>query len=369
MSDTSENVIDARLLKRLPRQRESAGFVLDVHLRTGPGITALFGSSGAGKTLTLNCIAGLTRPEEGRILVRDEIYFDALTGVHLPPQRRRCGYIFQDHALFPHMTVRENLRFAASVAPIQNSRRLHQRRRVNELLELFELNDLAGRRPAQLSGGQRQRAALARVLIGEPRLVLLDEPTRGLDTRLRDAFYEVLQQTLHRLNVPALLVTHDLDECFKLAESVCLMDAGRLLQAGPRDAVFSKPATLEVARMLGIYNLLPAEIAALDPSQSTSRLTTPGGVLEGSYFPGHLIGDRGSLSVSEYEVKVRSAKHASLENQLPLRVRETKPVASGMRIHFEHGLCAVVSSSDWEQLRLADMLWVEIPRAAIHFIG
>ncbi len=369
MTTTAEQVIDARLVKRLPPAQDSAGFELNVHLRTGAGITVLFGSSGAGKTLTLNCLAGFARPDEGRILVRDEIYFDAATQLHVPPQRRRCGYIFQDHALFPHMTVRENLRFAASAAPADKNRRLHRYRRVNELLELFELAELAARTPAQLSGGQRQRAALARVLIGDPRLLLLDEPTRGLDARLRSAFYEVLHKTRGRLDIPALLVTHDLEECFELADFVCLMDQGRFVQAGSRDTVFTKPASVEVARMLGIHNIVPAEIVALDPGRNISRLAVLDSFLEGPYLPGHLIGDRGSLCVREHELKLAASKAPAQANQLALRVLRTTPVATGIRIHFEQELCATVSESEWQELQGNERLWIEIPSAAIHFIG
>lgn len=369
MSAAPDTVIDARLVKRLPPEQNSEGFELDVHLRAGTGITVLFGSSGSGKTLTLNCLAGFTRPDEGRILIRDEIYFDAATKVHLPPQQRRCGYIFQDHALFPHMSVKENLRFAASVAPSENGRRLHRHRRVNELLELFELTDLAARTPAQLSGGQRQRAALARVLVADPRLLLLDEPTRGLDGRLRSAFYEVLHQTRARLGIPVLLVTHDLEECFELADTVCLIDRGRFLQTGSREAVFSTPASVEAARMLEVYNIVPAEISALDPGRNTSRLRALDNSLEANYLPGHLIGDRGSLCVREHEIKVRSTKHPSQPNQVQLRVREATPFAGGVRIHFEQDVSATVSESDWQQLRGDDRLWIEIPPTAIHFIG
>jgi len=208
------NGIDARLLKRLPADRNGQEFKLDVHLQAEPGITALFGPSGAGKSLTLNCIAGFARPDAGRILVDDHIYFDDAAGVHLAPQRRRCGYIFQDHALFPHMTVRENLRFAVSSSATKGSSGLNRRRRINELLEAFELTELASRKPTQLSGGQKQRAALARILVSEPRVLLLDEPTRGLDARLRDSFYQLLKETRDRLRASIVLITHDTQECF-----------------------------------------------------------------------------------------------------------------------------------------------------------
>jgi molybdate transport system ATP-binding protein len=228
------NGIDARLLKRLPPAAGSQAFELNIHLIAQPGITVLFGPSGAGKSLTLNCIAGFARPDEGRILVCDQIYFDASSGLHLSPQQRHCGYIFQDHALFPHMTVRENLRFAASSSRTKGGQ-LARRRLVNDLLDVFELAGLANRRPGQLSGGQKQRAALARILVTEPRILLLDEPTRGLDTRLRSSFYVLLKQTRDRLHAPILLVTHDLDECFELADAVCLIAGGSFLQTGSRD--------------------------------------------------------------------------------------------------------------------------------------
>jgi molybdate transport system ATP-binding protein len=368
-SPTSAGVIDARLIKRFPAAPDSEAFELNAHLRAGAGITALFGASGAGKTLTLDCIAGFTHPDEGRILVNDEIYFDGATGIHVPPERRRCGYIFQDHALFPHMTVRENLRFAASSANGSKNRRLDRHRRINELLETFELAELAARKPAQLSGGQKQRAALARILVSEPRLLLLDEPTRGLDIRLRQAFYEVLQTTRERLQVPILLVTHDMEECFQLADSVCLMEGGRVLQSGERDAVLSRPATVEVARSLGAYNIIPAAISALDPGRNTSRVRVFDDEIEGSYLPGHLIGDQGLLCVRESEIRVQALDLRAGQNQITLRVHKATTSHRGIRIEFEHSIFATVSQADWEQLRSAERLRLEIPPAAVYFIG
>ncbi len=369
MTTSQTSILDARLIKRFPTAAESEPFELNVHLRTGPGITVLFGPSGAGKTLTLNCIGGFTPPDEGRILVNDELYFDAAAHVHLPPRRRRCAYIFQDHALFPHMTVRENLRFAASAAPSESNRRLDRHRRINELLEVFELSDLAARKPAQLSGGQKQRAALARILVSEPRLLLLDEPTRGLDARLRQAFYEVLRKARARLQVPVLLVTHDLQEAFGLADCVCLMERGRLLQSGPRDAVLSRPATVGIARSLGIYNVIPAAITALDPGRGTSRLKVFDDEIEGPYLPGHLIGDNGFLCVREVEIEVRPLESHTGQNQITLRVLGTNSSSRGTQIAFEHGIYATVSDAEWQQLRSGDRLRLEIPPGAVYFIG
>lgn len=369
MTKAAQNIVDARLVKRLPADRDSEAFELNVHFCAGSGVTVVSGASGAGKTLLLNCLGGFARADEGRILVHDELLFDAATHIHLPPQRRRCGYIFQDHALFPHMTVRENLRFAASAARQSRGRTLNRHRRVQEMLEAFELSELASRKAAQLSGGQKQRAALARILVSEPRLLLLDEPTRGLDLRLRRAFYEVLRETHRRLEIPIVLVTHDLDECLELADWVYLLDRGRVLQSGEKEAVFGRPASVEIARSLGIYNLLPARIAGLDPGRDASRLSVLEQELEGPYLPGRLIGDTGYLCVREAEMRVHAPAGRAAGNTLWLRVADWSATTQGVRVVFEHGVAAQVSESEFEKLRGQDRLAVEIPRSAVYFIA
>jgi ABC-type sulfate/molybdate transport systems ATPase subunit len=358
--------IDARLVKRLPPAAGEDAFELNVHLKSDAAITVLLGSSGAGKTLTLNCLGGFARADEGRILIDDQLYFDAATHVHLPPRKRRCGYIFQDHALFPHMTVRDNLRFAA--VSVRRSQRLQRHRRIQELIDAFELGELAGRKPAQLSGGQKQRAALARTLVSEPRLLLLDEPTRGLDARLRQSFYEVLRKTRERLQAPIVLVTHDVDECLELAGYVCLMEAGRVIQAGPCDQVFAQPASVEVARSLGIYNVIPAEIAALDPGRKTSRLSVFGQDLNGPYLPGHFIGDRGQLCIRRPETKVLPGDTPPTHNQVVIKPVSATPSARGMRLTLEHGVIAELSRTEYDELRGSEYLKLEIPVEAIYFL-
>lgn len=357
--------LDARLIKHLPATRNSPAFTLDVHVQAEAGITALLGPSGAGKSLALNCIGGFVKPDEGRILLDGSIYFDAESSVHVPPRARRCGYIFQDHALFPHMTVRENLQFAASLARTAENSALHRRRRIAELLDTFELSDLAERKAAQLSGGQKQRAALARILLSEPRLLLLDEPSRGLDTRLRENFYRVLLDIRGRLRVPVLLVTHELDECFRLADQIYLVEDGKVIAAGPAEILLNRPKSLSAARALGIFNLVAAEIVALDPGRNSSRLRVLGHDVEGPYFPGHLRGDRGFLCIRHSETE---AVPVGLPDGLTVPVAAVDESAAGTMLQLENGIKANIRYGDWPSNDLPQQVNLRFEPKAMHFL-
>ncbi len=239
-------MIEATLHKGFPGHPESAAFHLHLDLKATSGITVLFGPSGAGKSLTLDCIAGFTHADHGRIVLDGEVLFDSKARINLPARARRTGYVFQNYALFPHMTLRENLDFAAQQRPGGSP--------INQLLDRFRLDQVAGRRPSQLSGGQKQRGSIARALVGQPRLLLLDEPTRGLDAPLRQELYTLLAE----IQTPILFVTHDLDEACALGTHMLVMCEGRVIQSGPPQQVAAAPATAEVARLLGNYNVLPA---------------------------------------------------------------------------------------------------------------
>src|SRR5271170_1038050 len=235
-------MIQAKIRKQYAPSPDSAGFSLDLEFRAAAGATVLFGSSGAGKTLTLDSIAGFVRPDEGRILLDDQILFDGASGVHLAPRSRQCGYVFQNYALFPHMTLRQNLEFAVERAP-----RLGRHRKVTEMLEKFHLTEVAGHRPYELSGGQKQRCSIARALIGAPRLLLLDEPARGLDAPLRAELYAVLRQVRQEFEIPALLVTHDFEECLELGDEMIVVREGHIVQNGTPRKIFEQPASIEIA--------------------------------------------------------------------------------------------------------------------------
>jgi ABC-type sulfate/molybdate transport systems ATPase subunit len=250
-------MIRAKIQKEFAASAESGAFRLTVDFDAAAGITVLFGPSGSGKTLTLESIAGFVRPDAGRIVLEDKVLFDSAQRILIPPQRRRCGYVFQNYALFPHMTLRQNLEFA-----VPHLDRRERDLRVDRMIEQFRLQELAGRKPHAVSGGQQQRCSIARSLIGEPALLLLDEPAQGLDAPLRIELYTVLRQVRRDFKTPILLVTHDLAECFELGEEMFVMDNGRIIQRGAPAEVLQSPANAEVARLLGQLQVFSAEVVA-----------------------------------------------------------------------------------------------------------
>jgi molybdate transport system ATP-binding protein len=358
-------MIAARIAKHFPPRTDAAGFTLDIEFQARAGVTALFGASGAGKTLTLDAIAGFTRPDAGRILLDDKILFDAASHVNLRPQQRNCGYVFQNYALFPHMTLRQNLVFAADRQP-----RLERHRRVNEMLERFHLTDVSGRRPHEISGGQKQRCSIARALIGSPRLLLLDEPARGLDAPLRAELYSLLREIQVDFQIPILLVTHDLDECFELAEEMLILRDGRIVQSGAPRKILEQPANVEVARLVGIANLFEAEITALDPGRNTSRLRFQDREVTGTYFPGHLLGDRVWLCVRAEELRVTGHNGARPEpNQVPAKLLRVSEKPQSVRLEFSGDIAVELPRQEFERQKDNKDWLVEFPPDALRVLS
>ena len=356
-------MLQARLRKTFPKGPDAAGFSLDLEFQAAAGVTVLFGPSGSGKTQVLDAIAGFTKPDEGRILLDDDLLFDGATGVHLPPQARNCGYVFQNYALFPHMTLRENLVFAAERRP-----RLERHRRVNEMIETFRLTEAAGRRPHEVSGGQRQRCSIARALIVAPKLLLLDEPTQGLDAPLKGEFYDVLRQVRTDFKTPVLLVTHDLDECFELGEEMLILREGKIVQSGAPRKILDQPANVEVARLLGAFNLIPCEIRALDPGRNTSRLQMGEFELDGPYFPGRFKGDRVTMCVRPELLGVTARLGRPGPNQIPGVLSRAVERAQWMRLEFEGGIVADMARAEFERQRDNQDWLIEFPPSALRVL-
>ncbi|MDN3521690.1 ABC transporter ATP-binding protein [Halomonas ramblicola] len=226
----------------------------DFHCAAGE-LLALVGPSGSGKTTLLRAIAGLNRPRGGRIECGGDTWFDADRPLALSPQRRRVGLVFQDYALFPHLTALGNVMVALDELPPAE-----RRRRAGEWLARVRLAGLEERHPARLSGGQRQRVALARALARNPRVLLLDEPFSAVDQVTRRRLQRELALLREEIRIPIVLVTHDLDEAAALADRLCVLHGGRTLQAGTPEVLFRRPASPEVAHLLDRHNVFTGEV-------------------------------------------------------------------------------------------------------------
>jgi molybdate transport system ATP-binding protein len=359
-------MIRARLRKAFAASLNQA-YSLDVEFQAGDRVTVLFGPSGSGKTLILDSIAGFVRPDEGRIMLDDDILFDGATGVHLTPQARNCGYVFQKYALFPHMTLRENLAFAAERRP-----RLERHRRVNDIIEKFRLTDAASRKPHEVSGGQRQRCSIARAIIGAPRVLLLDEPTQGLDAVLKTEFYEIIRQVRTEFKTPVLMVTHDLEECFELGEEMLVLREGRIVQSGPPRKILDQPANLDVARLLGAFNLIPAEIRTLDPGRNISRVQIGEHEIEGPYFPGHFKGDRVTICIRPDQLHAYPRNGRPGSNQVPVSLERVIEQPHGMRLEFSGSMAvsiaAILARQDFEANRDTRDWVIEFPSSILRVL-
>lgn len=226
-------------------RKKVEGFALDVRWEIGNELAVLFGYSGAGKSMTLQSIAGLMEPDEGHIRSGGEIYFDSEQRVNFPPQKRSFGYVFQDCALMPHMTVRANIVFGA-----KGLGRAEKAERAREMMEAFRLRGLEDKLPSEISGGQKQRVALARALIGKPGALLLDEPFSALDNPLRIEMRRLLRDIRDRFDIPVVLVTHDIVEAHEMADTMIVYCGGRIAQSGPTYEVFNNPLTPEVEKLV-----------------------------------------------------------------------------------------------------------------------
>jgi molybdate transport system ATP-binding protein len=353
--------------------RQEGPIPLDVSLACDPGeVLAIVGPSGSGKSTILRAVAGLYRPKEGRVASGATTWFDAGADVWLPPHRRRVGLVFQNYALFPHLTALRNV-----VASLGHLPRRERTARAEALLAMVHLEGLEARRPAELSGGQQQRVAVARALARDPEALLLDEPFSAVDRTNRQRLHRELAQLRRTLAMPILLVTHDFDEAAWLADRMCLLDGGHVVQEGPPGEVLARPASVEAARLVDLRNMSHARVSAQDPDRGRTWLDWHGVPLAARHHPRPPVGAAVTWAVPSNQVVIRHPDATtSTPNLLACTVEEVAGLSEGTRavlaIDAVPGArLSVMVPADYTQcngLRAGAAVTVEIPPDAIHVI-
>lgn len=236
-------------------KKKMPGFTLDISFETGENTLGILGESGSGKSMTLRCIAGLVKPDKGKIVLNDRVLFDSEKGINVPIKDRRVGYLFQNYALFPHMTVEKNIEYG-----LRNKSKLEKLAIVDEMLDKLHIKALKKKYPYQLSGGQQQRVALARALAVRPDVLLLDEPFSALDNHLRTLMIKEMIETLSTYKGVTLFVTHNMDEAYQLCDNLLIVEKGKKSDFGNKEDIFKFPKTLASAKVTGCKNISNIDI-------------------------------------------------------------------------------------------------------------
>ncbi len=338
-------------------EKQVSGFRLDIEFTANSTPLGLLGASGSGKTMTLRAVAGLDSPDCGRIVLHGRVLFDSAHGINVPARERRIGLLFQNYALFPHLTVAQNIAFGLRRVP-EPERAL----RVEKQLAAVHLDHLARRYPASLSGGEQQRVALARALAVEPAALLLDEPFSALDTHLRSAVERQLCEALETYRGSTLFVSHNLEEAYRVCGELVVLAGGRVAARGPREEIFRQPPTLEVARLTGCKNFSRARrsvdgfVEALDwgcALRVTQELAKPPARVA---IRAHHIRVRASGTPAQRRDNIFQCWLAAM-TETPFRVtldlRVGGPPASPADFHVQ----AEVFKQEWESFRNLPQPW------------
>lgn len=345
-------------------KRYASGFRIctDLYFSTDGSVIVLFGPSGSGKTTILRCLAGLERPDIGRILFGSEIWFDSEAGISVSPHKRAAGYLFQDYALFPHLTVIKNITY--------NLSRREAKERLEDIIELFRLNEVRDRFPAELSGGEKQRAALARTLIRRPKILFLDEPLSAIDATMREQIRGELKGVLKGSSITTLLVTHDRSEALSLGDKLILVSGGEILQMGNVNEVFNRPISQKVASIVGVETVVQGKVTSI--SNGLVAIDVSGECLF-SVETKNISGDvfvciRGEDIILEKDVSSGS----SARNHLKGKIRKIISEGPIVKIIIDCGflLTALVTKQSYQELALAEgsEITASVKAQSIHLI-
>jgi molybdate transport system ATP-binding protein len=370
LSNSQLKLATETLLEVSLRHGFSTEFSLHVEFSVPPGVTMLFGPSGAGKSTVLDCIAGLLHPEAGRIRIDGRVLLDTDAGINVPVSRRGVGYVFQSLALFPHLSVEENLRYG--MRGIGASER---RRRIDAMLAAFRIEHLRQQSPGKLSGGERQRVALARSLVTNPCALLLDEPLTALDAATKSHIIADLRAWNQDHRIPILYVTHDRQELFALGERVIAIADGRLLAAGTPQELLRAPRHELLAQLAGFENIFDAAITARDEASGTMtcRLDPAGILLEvplSSESAGDLV--RLGIHAGDILLAARKPEGLSARNLLPGRLSRLQRRDATVVAEVECGVPFQVHLTPGAQhalkLELGAEVWLVIKTYSCHLL-
>ena len=350
---------------------EDGGFQLNVAFAVEKGITILFGPSGAGKTTLLDSIAGLTDPDQGRIAVGERVLFDSEEGLNLSPTERRIGYVFQDLALFPHLTVEANVAYGLGGLKSED-----RKQRVAGALEALGISELRARRPAELSGGERQRVALARALVTQPSVLLLDEPLAALDMPVRMKIAEDLRKSIQALPIPVLYVTHSRDEVFMLGERMLMLERGKIIAEGTPHQVMSAPRSETVAQLAGFENVFDAEVISIHEERGTMTCLIGGNKLElETPLVRAEMGSKLRVGISAGDVLLATSAPVGLSarNILPGKLlslwQRDMIVVARVDCGVEIAVHLTLAARDSLQLTPGSQVWLIVKTHSCHLLG
>jgi len=363
-------LLEAHFRKRFAGANQE--FVLEAEFRAAPGFTILFGPSGAGKTTVLDCVAGLAKPDSGRIAIGDRVLFDASQGTDLPVDKRHVGYVLQNLALFPHLTIAQNVQYGLAHLP-----QAERAARTSTILQALRIAHLAQRYPRDISGGESQRAALARTLVTDPSVLLLDEPLAALDAATKSKIIDDLRHWNHSHRVPILYVTHSSEEVFALGERVIVLNAGRIAAQGTPHEVIEAPQQETVAQLVGFENIFDALVESVHPERGTMscRIAGVGGpvLLETPLVRGG-VGTALRVGIRAGDILLATSPPVGLSarNILPGRIAslEQRDVIVSARVKYrvEMEVHLTLAARDALQLEAGREVWLVIKTHSCHLM-